>query len=117
MSIIVRGKDIPKHCSECDFCVNGFTDKAPMYECVASGCKTVSVLVDHDGKPFNFRPDWCPLDEIPSHGALVDVDAMLADLTKYMRMLDPESKEYSKILWIETYLNLAKNEAIIEAED
>lgn len=106
MSYIVP-KEIPSDCTKCRWAMCNYP--------------TVYCRLMHKGSDMlmaiKSRPDWCPLVEIPSHGTLIDVDAMLADLTKYMRMLDPESKEYSKILWIETYLNLAKNEAIIEAEE
>ena len=44
-----------------------------MYECAVQSCENVSVLVESDGKPFDFRPDWCPLVEIPTpHGRLID---------------------------------------------
>lgn len=108
MSYIVSDK-IPMCCGICPC----FHAEHPMHCQAVKADKNKSVYAPYEGD----RPDWCPLIEIPSHGTLVDVDAMLTDLTKYMRMLDPESKEYSKILWIETYLNLAKNEAIIEAEE
>ena len=62
MSVIVRGMSMPGKCNECQFCVNGFTEEAPVYECAALGAENVSVLVDDYGKPFDFRPDWCPLE-------------------------------------------------------
>ena len=62
MSVIIRGMDMPGKCNECQFCVNGFTEEAPVYECAALGAENVSVLVDDHGKPFDFRPDWCPLE-------------------------------------------------------
>ncbi len=75
MSVLVKGMDLPGKCNECQFCVNEFTEKAPVYECAALGAENVSVLVDDHGKPFDFRPDWCPLVEIPTpHGRLVDID-------------------------------------------
>ena len=64
MSVIVKGMEMPKNCAECRFCVNGFTDAAPVYECACETYENVSVLVDDHGKPFDFRPDWCPLVEI-----------------------------------------------------
>ena len=65
MSVIVKGMEMPKNCDECRFCVNGFTDDAPMYECAVQSYENVSVLVESGGKPFDFRPDWCPLIELP----------------------------------------------------
>ena len=73
MSVLIKGMDIPTSCDKCRFCVNGFTDVAPMYECAVQSYENVSVLVESDGKPFDFRPDWCPLVEIPTpHGRLID---------------------------------------------
>ena len=75
MSVIVKGMEMPESCDKCRFCVNGFTDEAPMYECGAQSYDNVSVLVESGGKPFDFRPDWCPLIEIPTpHGRLIDID-------------------------------------------
>ena len=77
MSVIVRGMSMPGKCNECQFCVNGFTEEAPVYECAALGAENVSVLVDDYGKPFDFRPDWCPLVEIPTpHGRLIDAEQL-----------------------------------------
>jgi len=72
MSIIVKSMEMPTSCDKCRFCVNGFTDDAPMYECAVQSYENVSVLVESGGKPFGFRPDWCPLIEIPTpHGRLI----------------------------------------------
>ena len=76
MSILIRGMEMPKNCDECRFCVNGFTDDAPMYECAAQSYENVSVLVESGGKPFDFRPDWCPLIELPPHGRLIDIKSV-----------------------------------------
>ena len=81
MSVIVRGMEMPKSCEECNFCVNGFTDEAPIYECACQSDDMVSVLVDYNGEPFDFRPDWCPLIPLPSeHGDLIDRDALMIDV-------------------------------------
>lgn len=80
MSIFIKGMEMPESCDKCRFCVNGFTDDAPVYECAVCGDTNVSVLVDDNGKPFDFRPDWCLLAEIPAHhGRLVDLDKMIED--------------------------------------
>ena len=81
MSVLIKEIEMPKNCAECRFCVNGFTDEAPMYECACESYENVSVLVDDHGKPFNFRPDWCPLIEVPTpHGRLIDVDDFMRHL-------------------------------------
>ena len=81
MSVLVRGMEMPKNCAECRFCVNGFIDDAPMYECACQSYDNVSVLVDKEGQPFDFRPDWCPLIEVQSpHGRLIDKDKLRREL-------------------------------------
>lgn len=74
--ILIKGLEMPKNCDECRFCVNGFTDDAPMYECAVQSYENVSVLVESGGKPFDFRPDWCPLIELPPHGRLIDIKSV-----------------------------------------
>ena len=76
MRILIRGMEMPKNCDKCRVCVNGFTDDAPMYECAVQSYENVSVLVESGGKPFGFRPDWCPLTELPPHGRLIDADKL-----------------------------------------
>ena len=77
MSILIRSMDIPTSCGKCRFCVNGFTDTVQMYECAVQSYENVSVLVESDGAPFDFRPDWCPLVEIPTpHGRLIDIKSV-----------------------------------------
>lgn len=83
MSILIKGIRMPESCAECRFCVNGFTDNAPMYECACQSYDNVSVLVDKDGQPFDFRPEWCPLIEVQSpHGRLIDASARVTTGTQ-----------------------------------
>jgi hypothetical protein len=83
MSVLIKGIRIPESCAECRFCVNGFTDDAPMYECACQSYDNVSVLVEKDGQPFDFRPEWCPLIELPPHGRLIDADKLMRDIEEY----------------------------------
>ena len=83
MSILIKDMEMPKNCDECRFCVNGFTDDAPMYECAVQSYENVSVLVESGGKPFDFRPDWCPLTELPPHGRLVDADKLMMSIADW----------------------------------
>lgn len=77
MSVLIRRMALPKNCEKCQFCVNGFTDEVPQYECAACGDDMTSVLVDDHGKPYDIRPDWCPLEEIKEpFGRLIDADAL-----------------------------------------
>lgn len=84
MSILIRDMEMPTSCDKCRFCVNGFTDDAPMYECAVQSYENVSVLVESGGKPFDFRPDWCPLIELPPHGRLGDLDKLWDRMYNYI---------------------------------
>ena len=84
MSILIRDMEMPTSCDKCRFCVNGFTDDAPMYECAVQSYENVSVLVESGGKPFDFRPDWCPLIELPPHGRLGDLDELWDRMYNYI---------------------------------
>ena len=111
MSILIRSMDIPTSCDKCRFCVNGFTDDAPMYECAVQSCENVSVLVESDGKPFDFRPDWCPLVELPPHGRLIDADELKSKFRHGNGDDDADSA------WISTIRRfITQADTIIEAE-
>jgi hypothetical protein len=59
--------ELPNSCAECNYCFNSSAPDIPIWECgLESHGETeeyaaCSVLVDKDGKPFDFRPDWCQL--------------------------------------------------------
>lgn len=64
MSIIVRGMEIPKDCRECLMQVYHSTSGK-------TWCKPADRLLAEDFKPIPFdgRPEWCPLIELPEkHG-------------------------------------------------
>lgn len=108
MSIIIKGMEMPKNCDKCRFCVNGFTDDAPMYECAVQSYENVSVLVESGGKPFDFRPDWCPLVDIPTpHGRLGDLD----ELYKVANTADDYGADTTDILKL-----IIDTPTVIEAE-
>lgn len=110
MSVLVRGMKMPKNCAECRFCVNGFTDEAPMYECACQSYDNVSVLVEKDGQPFDFRPEWCPLIELPPHGRLVDADVLMTEV------MDSDLDHLQRDDWKEVIQIVADAPTIIEAE-
>ena len=111
MRVLVRGMEMPTSCDKCRFCVNGFTDDAPVYECACESYENVSVLVDDNGKPFNFRPDWCPLVEVKEpHGDLVDKDKLMQEL------MDSDLDHLQRDDWKEVIQIGADAPTIIEAE-
>ena len=94
MSILIHDMEMPTSCDKCRFCVNGFTDDAPMYECAVQSYENVSVLVESGGKPFDFRPDWCPLIELPPHGNLKD-ESDIISLIEVMFCKDKDGMEHA----------------------
>ena len=111
MSILIKGMKTPTSCDKCQFCVNGFTDAAPMYECAVQSCENVSVLVESDGKPFDFRPGWCPLVEINTpHGRLGDLDKLMTEF------MDSDLDHLQRDDWKEVIQIVADAPTVIEAE-
>lgn len=74
MSVLVKNMTIPEDCRECRLmeyhCSTGETWCAP-----ADG-----ILAEDFGPiPFDGRPEWCSLVEIPEkHGRLIDADELMA---------------------------------------
>ena len=73
MSVYIKGMKMPKSCSECPTCRDGTTLDGDYW-----------LMCGYNGKPLESeiavgKPDWCPLISIPSHGRLIDADA-LADI-------------------------------------
>ena len=66
MSIVIPGK-MPTECWDCPCAYE--TEGAHHNYCQAAGYDTKL--------PDEGRPDWCPLIELPPHGRLGDLDAML----------------------------------------
>lgn len=61
MSVLIKGMKMPQSCNEC---VAKYFD-----------CCYVSPPESNGICPFDGRPKWCPLVEIPPHGDLIDRDA------------------------------------------
>ena len=115
MSTLIHDMEMPTSCGKCRFCVNGFTDDAPMYECAVQSYENVSVLVESGGKPFDFRPDWCPLIEVKlPHGELIDKTEILEYLITCLQNGRPRSDLYS-INEIVDYIE--KMDVIVKAEE
>jgi len=69
--ILIQGMDIPKSCIDCWNCDRNFND----------GDSTVSdwmclLRMRFVNEEENNRPDWCPLISVPTHGRLIDADAL-----------------------------------------
>lgn len=70
MSILIKGMEMPEDCRECPleqyYMNSGETRCRAGNKILADNFKTI---------PFDGRPDWCPLIEVPApHGDLIDVE-------------------------------------------
>lgn len=85
MSVLVKNMTIPEDCRECRFME---------YHCSTgkAWCTPADGLLAEDFKPIPFdgRPDWCPLVELPEkHGRLFDSTAVIKCLEE---LLDCDDK-------------------------
>lgn len=84
MSVLVKNMTIPEDCRECRF----------MEYHLSTGktwCTPADGLLAEDFKPIPFdgRPDWCPLAELPEkHGRLIDESIVLEMIRKSMGIKD-----------------------------
>lgn len=76
MSLIIKEIKLPKSCDSCDLVQ--FDDEGLETHC------PLSPYYRWYGTPPDYRPEGCPLAEIPTpHGRLIDADATIARL-KYL---------------------------------
>lgn len=88
MSILIKGMEMPKSCSACPMC-----DRMDWL------CHATRRWLDDDeywtwyvypeGDTDDSKPCNCPLVEVPPHGDLIDVDALL-DMIESAKQDDPE---------------------------
>ena len=77
MSILIKGMDMPKCCTDCF----AFKSNASGY-LFCKGKKVAFGKEDAEWLPKR-TPNWCPLVEIPKHGRLIDADALLDKVDAY----------------------------------
>ena len=68
MGVYIKGMEMPKSCADCP-CGSVFAG----YKCMACGKQ-------FDKYPLENRMDWCPLTPVPSHGDLIDREALIKAL-------------------------------------
>ena len=110
MSILVKGMELPAECRECKMLTYYSTSGCSMCDITGN-----ALARNFKPIPFDGRPDWCPLVEIPvPHGRLIDASHKVD-----MQFYDDEYEEYSmKTVTVEELLAMADNEVqtVIEAE-
>lgn len=70
MSVIIKGMKLPKNCDNCDLIQ--FDDEGLEAHC------PLSPYYRWCGTPPDYRPEGCPLVEVPTpHGRLIDADELI----------------------------------------
>lgn len=70
MSVIIKGMKLPKSCDSCDLIQ--FDDEGLEAHC------PLSPYYKWCGTPPDYRPEGCPLVEVPTpHGRLIDADELI----------------------------------------
>ena len=108
MSVLVKDTEMPKECRECPL-------ETYYMNCGDTRCRATNKILAEDYKaiPFDGRPDWCPLVEVPAHGRLIDADALIERMES-----DAEQME-EPIAQMFTYAainDVKHSETVIEAE-
>ena len=101
MSILIKNMEMPEDCRECPL-------EQYYMNCGETRCRAENKILADNFKaiPFNGRPDFCPLVEVPApHGRLIDADE-LANKTFYSKTNAPYI----------TYWRFVNAPTIIEAE-
>ena len=74
MSILIRGMEMPKCCTECSCCRHDNWNGKTAHQCNVS---FITFGAEDENWIYNTRPNWCPLVEIPTpHGRLGDLDKL-----------------------------------------
>ena len=73
MSVLIKGMEMPEDCRDCPM-------EMFYMNCGETRCRAKNKILAEDFKaiPFDGRPDWCPLVEVPvPHGDLIDIDSKI----------------------------------------
>ena len=97
MSIIIKGMEIPEDCRVCPM---------QIYDSYSgeTKCRAIDKILAEDYRsiPFDGRPEWCPLIEIPEDARMIDANKLMKKI-KYM--------EYNGIMMWKMYTNFFLNNA------
>ena len=119
MSILIRGMEMPKSCSDCFY----------EYETLKGEtcCAICNGSISND-ESFSKRIPSCPLVEIPPHGRLIDADELKSIIESYLKIQEdwametvmPDCKDRAEAM-VTAYINcvkaVEKMPTVIEAEE
>ena len=112
MSVLVKNMEMPKDCRECRLMEYhshlGETWCAPAVGLLAVNFKPI---------PFDGRPDWCPLVELPKkHGRLIDADAFNLRVRLAVVSAEDELSEEFMDGVLTVLIKMKTEKTVIEAE-
>ena len=106
MSVLIRGMKMPKSCDECPCYYE--TEGAWRNECEVLGKEYIA---------DDYRPEWCPLVELPAeHGRLIDADALKDTLDYYIREAGWSDEINEALTWVRDEF-IDHEPTVIEAEE
>ena len=80
--LLIKGMKMPKNCCEC-----WFMEGADEWCCAHRG----RYLEPDYRYGIKDKPDWCPLVEVPPHGRLADIVAVISVLEEMSKEYPPDS--------------------------
>ena len=91
MSILIKGMEMPKCCTECSCCRHDNWNGETAHQCNVS---LITFGAEDENWIYDQRPNWCPMVEIPTpHGRLKDVDKI-----EYEKLyIDDVGKSYEMV--------------------
>lgn len=100
MSILIKGMEMPDSCYQCI-----------LYDNRQAVCiKARRTYMNTSNSP-SYRPDWCPLVEVPTpHGRLIDADALLS----VAEPIEDRRGNVKRVVW-DAHIN--RRPTVIEAEE
>ena len=89
MSVVIQGMKMPRNCDECPCYYE--TEGAWRNECEVLGKEYIA---------DDYRPEWCPLVELPPHGRIIDADSLKETLDYYIREAGWSDEINEALTWV-----------------
>ena len=93
MSVLIRGMEMPKSCSECgQFRWNNYlqSDVCRITEALGG-----DGIFHSEDEGIENRAAWCPLVPVPPHGRLIDADALMKEMDKQENAMFEHGREFT----------------------
>lgn len=96
MDILIKGMTMPESCAKCPLLSNCSECEGIHNWCMPLGVDNgYTDYPENDLTPTDKRRDDCPLVPVPSHGRLIDADALMKEFENAQRTMEQHGQEYS----------------------